>query len=83
LPELFNSGRITGEPEEYILNAEEEKLAKRGASAAMTVSKMRPSPPVVKQNKKLRSELFDIDRIYPFLKAQKEYAIPRLKKSWK
>jgi len=84
LPELFNSERITGQPGEYILDAEAEKLRMKGQRSAMAVARMRPSPPVVKVGiRKLRRELFDIEKIYPFLKTQKEFAIPKLKKSWK
>ena len=81
LPELFNSERITGEPQEYILNAEDEKLRMKAQSAVMTKSKMRPKPTKFQtESRKLRKRLFNIDKIYPFLKAQKEYAIPKVPK---
>lgn len=74
LSELFSPDRIAGEPEEYILNAEKEKRRMESQRAAMAVSRIRPRfQPFVSGIRKLRRRLFDIERIYPFLKEQRKY----------
>ena len=83
LPELFSADRISGEPEEYILNAEQEKRKIEAQRAAGIVARMRPRVnPFKKQLKMLRNRLFDIDKINPIYRELKEYAIPKFKKSW-
>ena len=83
LPELLGSERIAGQPEEYILNAEEEKRRMEIGRAAMTVAKMRPRVEPFKKNlRMMRNRLFDIEKLNPIYKELKSYAIPKFKKSW-
>ncbi len=79
LPELLSPDRVTGLPEEYILDAEQEKLKLRAQKAAGIGSRMRPKKPVFElQMRKLRRELFDINKMNPILKQLEEYAIPKI-----
>lgn len=81
LPELFGPERITGEPEEYILNAEEERRRMESQKAAGIVAKMRPRvDPFKKKIKTLRRRLFDIEKIYPILKEYKYARAPKIPK---
>lgn len=84
LPELLSPDRIKGEPEEYILNAEEEKKRMRAQRAAMAVARIRPKVfPETRRQRRVRKRLFDIEKIYPILKTHREYAQPKIKEWWK
>ena len=82
LPELFSPDRITGQPEEYLLNAKEERLQMEAQKAAAVVARMRPKAPVFEKELRLfRTRLFDIEKQNPILRVLKEYAIPKVPKA--
>jgi hypothetical protein len=64
LPELINAERIKGEPEEYILDAELEKLSLVGQQKGGAARKIRPKiNPIDKQIRLLRKQLFNINSL--------------------
>lgn len=84
LPELFSPDRIQGQPEEFLLDFQEEKRRLAGQRAAMVAARLRPRlSPYEKQMRSLRKKLFDIEKTFPVLRELKEYAMPKISKSWK
>lgn len=79
LPELFGAERVApGDPEEYILDAEAERLRMASQKAAGIVAKMRPRVDPFKKNiRMLRRRLFNLEKIYPTLKEWKPVRPPR------
>ena len=84
LPELFSPDRIQGQPEEYILDVEEEKRRLASQRMAIAARRLRPRiSPYEKRIRSLRKKMFDIEKTFPVLRELKEYAIPKISKSWK
>ena len=80
LPEVFTS-RVAGQPEEYILDAEEEKRRLAAQKAAKIAVRIRPRlNPYEKHLRSLRKKLFDIEKTNPILRELREYAQPKIPK---
>ena len=81
LPELLSPDRITGLPEEFLLNVKEIKLRMKAQKAAAIVARMRPKATAFERRiRALRRELFDIEKIYPVFRELRQIAFPKLKK---
>lgn len=73
LPELFSEDRISGHPEQYILDRKEVIRQQEFRRAAMVGVRLKPRiDPFKRGLKKMRSRALDLNRLYPFLKQQKE-----------
>jgi len=81
LPELFSIDRIKGIADPYILDAEEERRARKARIAGMTARRLVPKvTPMKRKLKRLRSKRKDLTKIYPILRKLKEestFKIPK------
>lgn len=73
LPELFSEDRISGQPEQYLLDRKQVERQLEARRGAMIVARLRPRvDPFQRGLKRMRRRVMDLNRIYPFLKQMKE-----------
>jgi len=81
LPELFSIDRIKGVPDEYILDAKEERRAKKARDAGMAARRLKPKVnPIKRELRRLKTKRKDLTKIYPILRKMKEEATFRIPK---
>ncbi|GAI02591.1 unnamed protein product, partial [marine sediment metagenome] len=65
LPELFSPDRIMGQPEQYILDREEQERIAKARISRLVATKLKPKVhPLERRLKRLRRQNFDINKIY-------------------
>lgn len=73
LPELFSKDRITGTPDENILDYEKQRERMKSLRAAMTAEKIKPKlEPITRQHRKIRSRVLNLEKVNPFAQSRKE-----------
>lgn len=81
LPELFAPERFTGQPEEYLLNREQEERRREAQKARLIAARMVPKvTPFERRLKRLRKRTYDLSKTYPILRQMRKevaYKIPR------
>lgn len=81
LPELFSPNRIIGQPEQYILDRQEQIEIARARKAQIIAERLRPRVhPIQRELRRLRKRNLDLTKTYPILKQIQEnvsYKLPR------
>ncbi|MCK4307103.1 hypothetical protein KAW50_02625 [candidate division WOR-3 bacterium] len=69
VPELFSANRISGRPDQYLLDRKEEEKQLRSQRARLIKQKLVPRVhPYTRKLRRLRRKQWDLTKTYPFLK---------------